>query len=220
MFGKILSTAIALSAFCFSINAQTENKTGGTPILNGAAKYLPKPDYPQEAKDACADGVVSVDVSVDENGDVISAEAVTGDELLRNSAVEAAKKARFNRPIVDGGEPVKIKGFIVYNFVPEKKCVKAGIVNKKALSIPKPELNNARYSQYVRKEETVQVQVIIDLLTGEVKRATVISGHPLFHAACLDSARRAKFSPFYHGAGILAKGIIVYKFKPDGTIEF
>lgn len=216
MFGKIFSTAIILSAFCFSANAQTENKIGGTGVLNGFAKYLPKPDYPQEAKNACADGLVNVEVTIEVNGDVISAKAVSGDELLRESAVKAAKKAKFN-PF---GDQVRAKGIIVYNFVSDKKCVKTGIVNKKALSIPKPELNNARYLQYVRKEETVQVQVIIDLLTGEVKKATVISGHPLFHAACLDSARRAKFSPFYHGAGMLVKALIVYKFKPDGTIEF
>lgn len=218
MFGKILSAAIVFFAICFSINAQTENKPDAKPVLNGAAKYLPKPDYPPEAKDVCADGIVNVEILIDENGDVISAEAVSGDELLRDSAVEAAKKAKFSQKA--DGEPVKVKGIIVYNFVSDKKCLKIGIVNKKALSIPKPELKNARYSQYVSREETVRVQVIIDVLTGEVKKATAISGHPFFHAACVESARRAKFSPFYHGAGILAKAIIAYKFKPDGTIEF
>jgi TonB family protein len=217
MFGKILSAAIILSAFCPAANAQTENKIGGSPILNGAATYLPKPDYPQEAKDACADGAVNVEVSIDENGDVISAEAVAGDEFLRVPAVEAAKKAKF-RQVAE--MPVKISGIVVYNFVSDKKCLKLGIVNKKALSIPRPELKNARYSQYVGREETVQVQVIIDVLTGEVKRATIISGHPFFHAACVESARRAKFPPFYHGAGILAKAVIAYKFKPGGKIEF
>lgn len=219
MFGKILSTAMLLSAFCFSINAQTEDKTNRTPVLNGAAKYLPKPDYPPEAKEACADGVVSVEVSIDENGDVISAEAVSGDELLRASAVEAAKKAKFSQTVE--GVAVKLKGIIVYNFVREKKCIIVGIVNKKALSIPKPKIENARYSQYIRsKEQTVHVVVIIDHLTGEVKRATAVSGHPLLHSACVESALKAKFPPFYHGAGILVKAIITYKFKRNGKIEF
>jgi hypothetical protein len=32
---------------------------------------------------------------------------------------------------------VKKNGIVVYNFVLKKKCIAAGIVNKKALSIPK-----------------------------------------------------------------------------------
>lgn len=219
MFGKILSTAIILSALCLAANAQAENNLTSAKVLNGAAQYLPKPIYPQEAKDECADGIVNVEVLIDENGDVVSAVAVSGDELLRDSSVEAAKKARF-KPTTDGGEAVKVKGIIVYNFVSDKKCVKKGIVNDKALSIPKPELKNAFYSQYVRTEQTVLIQVTIDLLTGEVKKATAVSGHPLLRSACMDSARQAKFQPFYHGAGVLVKAIIAYKFKPDGTIEF
>jgi TonB family protein len=220
MFGKILLTAIILSAFCLTAKAQTENKTAAQPVLNGAAKYLPKPDYPREAKDACAYGLVEVEVLIDENGDVISAEAVTGDELLRASAVEAAKKAKFKQTI--HGAPVKLKGIIVYNFVSEKKCIKMGVINKKALSIPKPQVKNAISPKRLRisKEETVHVLVIIDVLTGKVTKATAVSGHPMLRAVCEVSARQAKFSPFYHGEGIFVKAIIAYKFKPDGKIEF
>jgi protein TonB len=52
---------------------------------------------------------------VDENGNVISANAISGDPLLRESAEQAAGKAKFSglRP---SGKPVKITGTLIYNF--------------------------------------------------------------------------------------------------------
>lgn len=208
--------------FCFGVlfcDARAGAEQSSLPVLNGAARYLPKPVYSPEAKEACAAGAVSVEVLIDENGDVISAAAVAGDELLRASAVEAAKKAKFDQKIE--GRAVKLNGVIVYNVVPEKKCVAIGIVNKRALSIPKPEVENIIRAKEFRlsKNETVYVRVVIDLATGKVKKATAVSGNPLLRAACEAAALKAKFSPFYHGAGILVKATIAYKFKPDGTIE-
>jgi len=210
MFGKIFP--ILLLVIAISADAQTE-KTIKKGIVNGAAISLPKPDYPQAAKDFCADGMVEIEVEIDESGSVTSAKAAKGDSLLYDSAVEAAKKAKFRFV-----SPVKFSGIIVYNFVSEKKCIDAGIVNKRALSIPKPLVGNINLG--ITEEKTVKVQIIIDLLTGEVTRAKAFTGHPLIRAVCEASARQAKFRPFYHGAGILVKAIIAYKFKRDGKIEF
>lgn len=44
--------------------AQEKIIEGG--IVNGKATYLPKPDYPQEAKDFCAEGKVAVQILIDE----------------------------------------------------------------------------------------------------------------------------------------------------------
>jgi TonB family protein len=59
-----------------------------------------------------------VQVTVDEQGKVTSASAVSGHPLLRASAVAAAYAARFS-PTTLSGKPVKIKGVITYNFAPE-----------------------------------------------------------------------------------------------------
>jgi protein TonB len=85
-------------------------------VLNGKALSLPKPPYPQIAKAAHAAGTVVVQVLIDENGNVVSARAVSGHPLLQAVAVAAARGARFS-PTKLSGQPVKVTGVIQYNFV-------------------------------------------------------------------------------------------------------
>jgi protein TonB len=87
-------------------------------VLNGKAVSLPKPAYPAIAKAARASGTVSVQVTIDEGGRVISARAVSGHPLLQAAAVSAAQGARFS-PTLLSGQPVKVTGVINYNFVPQ-----------------------------------------------------------------------------------------------------
>jgi periplasmic protein TonB len=85
-------------------------------VLNGKAISLPKPAYPPIARQAHASGTVVVQVTIDENGNVISARAVSGHPLLQAVAVGAARGARFS-PTKLSGQPVKVTGVITYNFV-------------------------------------------------------------------------------------------------------
>jgi protein TonB len=85
-------------------------------VLNGKAISLPKPSYPAIARSAHASGTVVVQVTIDENGSVISAHAVSGHPLLQGVAVAAARGARFS-PTKLSGQPVKVTGVITYNFV-------------------------------------------------------------------------------------------------------
>jgi periplasmic protein TonB len=85
-------------------------------VLNGKAISLPKPPYPPIAKQAHASGTVVVQVTIDENGNVISAHAVSGHPLLQAVAVAAARGAKFS-PTKLSGQPVKVTGVITYNFV-------------------------------------------------------------------------------------------------------
>jgi protein TonB len=85
-------------------------------VLNGKAISLPKPPYPPAAKAVRAGGSVSVQVLIDENGNVVSASAVSGHPLLRAAAAAAARGARFS-PTKLSGQPVKVSGVITYNFV-------------------------------------------------------------------------------------------------------
>jgi len=85
-------------------------------VLNGKAISLPKPPYPAIAKAARASGTVTVQVTIDETGKVISARAVGGHPLLQQAAVQAAYGARFS-PTQLSGQPVKVTGVITYNFV-------------------------------------------------------------------------------------------------------
>lgn len=87
-------------------------------VLNGKAISLPKPAYPAIARTARASGQVTVQVTIDENGSVISARAVGGHPLLQAAAVAAARQARFS-PTKLSGQPVKVTGVITYNFLPQ-----------------------------------------------------------------------------------------------------
>ncbi len=85
-------------------------------VLNGEAKSLPKPLYSAAAKAVRANGQVSVQVTIDEGGNVISAHAMNGHFLLRPEAERAARNARFS-PTFLSEVPVKVTGVITYNFV-------------------------------------------------------------------------------------------------------
>jgi VWFA-related protein/TonB family protein len=84
-------------------------------VLNGRAIKLPKPTYPVPAQRMRVAGTVNVEVTIDENGKVITARAVSGHALLREAAVAAAKQAVFT-PTILSGKSVQVTGVIVYNF--------------------------------------------------------------------------------------------------------
>src|SRR5262245_12705553 len=84
-------------------------------VLNGTAVNLPPPMYPEAAKRMRTQGVVTVDVILDESGKVVSANASSGPGILRDAAVQAALKARFS-PTKLSGQPVKVSGVINYKF--------------------------------------------------------------------------------------------------------
>lgn len=101
-----------------SISAQTPEvpKQISKGVVNGSAVSLPKPSYPPAAQAVNASGAVNVQVLIDEEGNVISASAVSGHPLLRAATEQAARGAKF-KPTLLQGAPVKVSGVIVYNFV-------------------------------------------------------------------------------------------------------
>jgi TonB family protein len=96
-------------------NSGLKGRTISGGVLNSKAIAFPQPDYPSTARAVRATGNVIVQVTVDENGEVTSATAVTGHPMLRPAAVEAARQARFN-PTKLSGQPVKVSGVLTYSF--------------------------------------------------------------------------------------------------------
>lgn len=84
-------------------------------VVNGIAVNLVKPPYPPAARIVQAAGAVNVQVTIDEKGNVISANAVSGHPLLRSAAETAARASKFN-PTLLSNEPVKVTGVIIYKF--------------------------------------------------------------------------------------------------------
>lgn len=98
--------------------SQSEPLSSG--VLNGKAISLPPPSYPPIARAVRASGQVEVKVTIDEQGNVISAQAISGHSLLQAAAVAAAYQAKF-KPILVSGTPVKVTGIIIYNFSADDK---------------------------------------------------------------------------------------------------
>jgi TonB family protein len=210
-------------------------------VLNGKAVSLPKPAYPAEAKEAKAEGSVAVDIEIDENGTVISAVSQPNDQTarknddgtpaeprelhpaLRTAAETAALSARFS-PTTLSGEPVRVRGRIVYNFSvsgpmeTKGSGLGGGVLNGKARSLPTPEYPPAALA--VRAAGTVAVQVTVDE-EGNVISASAVSGHPLLRAAAVTAAKEAKFAPVRVGdKPVKVSGVLTYNFAPgDDSVK-
>ena len=132
MGNRILSAAVLFLALGLSEIAAQDGgapadqaaKTVSGAVLNDKATNLVQPEYPAAAKAVRAEGDVNVQVTYDENGDVISASAVSGHPLLRASAVKAARQSKFT-PMKLAGRTVKVTGVVVYKFTLPKSAAQA-----------------------------------------------------------------------------------------------
>jgi TonB family protein len=96
--------------------AETSKKisvSGG--VLQGKAIKKVQPPYPPIAKAARASGAVQVQVTISETGEVIEAIVISGHPLLRDAALQAARRWLF-QPTELSGVPVKVQGILTFNF--------------------------------------------------------------------------------------------------------
>lgn len=85
-----------------------------------------------------------------------------------------------------------------------------GVVNGRAVSLPKPAYPSTAISLNVQGK--VDVQVLIDE-SGKVVSANAVSGHPLLRDAAEKAARSARFSPtLLSKVPVKVTGVIVYNF--------
>ena len=84
-------------------------------VLSGIATKRVEPRYPQIAIQAGVKGDVIVEVTVSEQGTVMSARVLSGPPLLRDAAVKAAYDWRFT-PTMLNGTAVKVIGTITFSF--------------------------------------------------------------------------------------------------------
>lgn len=95
-------------------NFRSDAVRGG--VLTGKATRLVQPPYPAIARSAHVSGQVQVQIVIDENGDVVDAQAISGNPLLYGASLAAARASKFT-PTKLSGVPVKVTGIVVYNFV-------------------------------------------------------------------------------------------------------
>ncbi len=124
-------------------SSSVEGKSISRGVLNGSATSLAKPSYPAAARAVGAEGAVNVQVTIDENGDVISATAISGHPLLQQASVQAARASKFS-PTLLQGQPVRVTGVIVYNFLMPLTFTQIGY--ELSLAEKSKFLNRFRYS--------------------------------------------------------------------------
>ena len=194
--------------------------------MNEKAIILQMHNYP--TADADVSGTVNVRTIIDlQKGEVVSAEAISGHPLLRIQAEKAALQTKFSPTLIEFSE-VFGEGFLVYKIedfngktIKNKSpktfpIIEKGIVNNKAINLPKPKFPNGGKNVL----GVVKVQILIDM-NGKVILAEAISDHPLLRPFSETAARKSNFSPTFidGGAPIYVKASLLYKFNSDHTVE-
>jgi TonB family protein len=83
-------------------------------LLRNAGRKI-SPAYPSLARSAGVQGVVLVEIVIDEKGKVADARAIAGPNLLRAEAVRAAREWEF-KPFSPAGVPVRAAGTLSFRF--------------------------------------------------------------------------------------------------------
>jgi VWFA-related protein/TonB family protein len=92
----------------------------------------------------------------------------------------------------------------------QKTPISGGVLNSKAVTLPKPDYPSAAKS--VGAQGKVVVELTIDE-TGKVIKARAVSGHPLLQKAAVAAALQARFSPtILSGEPVSITGTISYTF--------
>jgi len=84
-------------------------------LTQGRALRKAQPPYPTIARQVKAQGSVQIQISISESGEVIDAIVLSGHPLLRDAALQAAKRWLF-QPTELNGRPVRAIGVITFNF--------------------------------------------------------------------------------------------------------
>jgi protein TonB len=83
--------------------------------LIGYATKQQAPIYPPAARSMRTSGIVKVEVTISETGEVTEVQKASGPMMLQTAAKDAIKKWKF-KPFVRDGQPVKANGFVNFNF--------------------------------------------------------------------------------------------------------
>lgn len=130
---------------------------------------------------------------------VTKSEQPAGSQPSASDARPSPTPSEASRP-ASSGEPAR-----------SKTPVSAGVLNSKAVSLPKPDYPST--ARTVGAQGKVVVELTIDE-TGKVVKARAVSGHPLLQKAAVAAALQARFSPtILSGEPVSVTGTISYSFQ-------
>lgn len=123
-------------------------------------------------------------------------------------SAEARKQANEDLPKTDDGAP--IDAAVTGDTKPKRAPISGGVLNGKAIVLPKPEY--PAEAQAAGASGSVVVQVTIDE-SGMVISARAVSGHTALRQAAVHAAYQTRFSPTsLMGEPVKVTGVITYNF--------
>jgi TonB family protein len=128
-------------------------------VLQGSATKKVQPAYPAIAKSARAQGSVQVQITVNENGEVIDARVINGQPMLREAALQAAKQWRF-KPAELSGVPVKATGILSFDFDSSK-------TTEPNATVPLTPLTGEQFKEQLRAKLHPSVAAVIERLKNK-----------------------------------------------------
>ncbi|MCI0387585.1 MAG: M56 family metallopeptidase [Acidobacteria bacterium] len=176
--------------------------------------YREKAKYTQEARDNAIQGVVILNVVFGADAQIRDIELVRGlPDGLNESAIEAAKKIRFE-PAMKDGQPVSVRGSLEYSF-----NLYNDPIRQMDRSI-KPTITYREMAQYTEeaRDNNVEGTVVLSVVfrvDGLISDVRVIRGlsHGLTEKA-LEAARKTRFEPaIKDGQPVNVRGNLEFHFK-------
>lgn len=98
-----------------TVENTNSNEPANFGALNRFATRLVMPLFPPSERQRMTQSLVTVEIVLDEEGEVVSAKAISGTPVLRRAAEDAVRRSKFN-PVTVDDKPVKAAGFINFNF--------------------------------------------------------------------------------------------------------
>jgi TonB family protein len=99
--------------------AKSEPGTSNEPLEVGSllafATRQSAPVYPPAARSTRTTGMVRVELTIDEKGDVAEVQNASGPMMLQSAAKDAVRRWKF-KPFVRDGQPVRAVGYVSFNF--------------------------------------------------------------------------------------------------------
>ncbi len=203
--------------------------------------YAPRFDISAEDEAAGIDGELKIAVYVNKSGEVTNAVVYIGpvwpcdgdlDKRVRQIIKDVEKAVRNFKfsPQIKDGKPLETRLGLTLsigrssrekakkpspsdpNAPKDPKLIIGGVVNGKAISLPKP--SYPYEARDARAGGSVNIQVLISE-EGKVIRAQAVDGHPLLQFAARAAACQARFSPTkLEGHPVKVSGVITYNFVP------
>jgi TonB family protein len=237
---KALAVIILTSTFglCQAATQQTSDNAkspAGQSQIPDSKELIPtkvqKAEFPIAAAQELVQGKVLVRMFVSETGDVTRVEVVSGNAILAQSAVDAAKRWKF-KPFIRNGKAVPVNTVVPFDFAFKEKINQTSTIRSSALgpvSDGKPlslgkdliagELIYTVNPVYPRdaKRKGIQGQVVFSAVIGKdgtVQKLTPVSGpSPLIDAATA-AVQQWRYKPYMlNGEPVEVDTTITVNFK-------